>query len=138
MGVVVQHSGGLDIGVKLCLALGVQSLIEVILTFIKTVLAEHDSPASQQISPTLKEYSDPFATSVDSLCYTALVKYLDARANLLDGKGFKGSATSPLRSLNGVTINGLPGWQCKDVRALHLCPPQQDLLQDLALQQPHG
>ena len=45
MGVIVEHSRSLYIGIKLCLALGVEGLIEILLPLIKAVFSEHDCPA---------------------------------------------------------------------------------------------
>ena len=45
MSIIVQHSGGLDVGVKLRLTLSVEGLIEVLLPLIKAVLSQHYSPA---------------------------------------------------------------------------------------------
>lgn len=45
VGVVVDHSSSLDVGIKLGLALSVQRLIEVCFPLVKFVLAQHNGPA---------------------------------------------------------------------------------------------
>ncbi len=45
VGVVVDHSARLHVGGELSLALGVQRLVEIVLTFVKPVLAQRDGPA---------------------------------------------------------------------------------------------
>jgi len=44
VGVVVDNGTGLYVGGKLGLALGVEGLVEIILTLIKLVLAQCDGP----------------------------------------------------------------------------------------------
>ena len=50
MSVVVEHSRGLHVRVKLRLTLSVERFIEVLLPLIEAVFSQHHCPASQRIA----------------------------------------------------------------------------------------